>query len=137
VEASNKAVWGPNSVATVRHIHSAAPSTHPTLYKPGISYDEMFAADGEVRPHYAALHARMETLSGTELAHRQWTLEQSFLMQGITFTVYGGDTTTERIIPTDLFPRIIPGAEWAQIDTGPTAWCRANWCWARRPTAAR
>jgi uncharacterized circularly permuted ATP-grasp superfamily protein len=85
----------------------------------------MFAADGEVRPHYAALHARMETLSGTELAHRQWTLEQSFLMQGITFTVYGGDTTTERIIPTDLFPRIIPGAEWAQIDTGLTQRLRA------------
>jgi uncharacterized circularly permuted ATP-grasp superfamily protein len=85
----------------------------------------MFAADGEVRPHYAALHARMETLSGAELAHRQWTLEQSFLMQGITFTVYGGDTTTERIIPTDLFPRIIPGAEWAQIDAGLTQRLRA------------
>jgi len=78
----------------------------------------MFTADGKVRLNYAALHARMASLSGAELANRQWTLEQSFLMQGITFTVYGGETTTERIIPTDLFPRIIPGAEWATIDAG-------------------
>ena len=105
-------------MATVRHIHSADPTSEPPFYKPGLSYDEMFDANGEVRPNYAALHARMASLSGAELAHRQWTLEQSFLMQGITFTVYGGETTTERIIPTDLFPRIIPGAEWAKIDAG-------------------
>ena len=120
MEASKKAAWGPNSVATVRHIHPAEPASQPPFYKPGLSYDEMFAADGEVRAHYVALHARMASLSGAELAHRQWTLEQSFLMQGITFTVYGGDTTTERIIPTDLFPRIIPGTEWAKIADGLT-----------------
>ncbi len=80
----------------------------------------MFAADGSLRPHYAALHARMSTLSATELAERQKTLEQSFLLQGITFTVYGAAATTERIIPTDLFPRIIPAGEWAKIEAGLT-----------------
>ncbi len=115
-----KAVWGPGGVATARQTIPTAPSPLPTFYKPSRSYDEMFAADGEVRPNYAALYARMASLSAAELAHRQWTLEQSFLMQGITFTVYGGDSTTERIIPTDLFPRIIPGAEWAKIEAGLT-----------------
>ncbi|HKT53750.1 MAG TPA: circularly permuted type 2 ATP-grasp protein, partial [Caulobacteraceae bacterium] len=62
----------------------------------------------------------MSTLSPTELADRQRTLEQSFLLQGITFTVYGAETTTERIIPTDLFPRIIPASEWKQIEQGLT-----------------
>jgi uncharacterized circularly permuted ATP-grasp superfamily protein len=90
------------------------------FYSPGISYDEMFAADGAVRGHYAALQARMSTLSPAELADRQKTLEQSFLLQGITFTVYGSENTTERIIPTDLFPRIIPAAEWAKIEAGLT-----------------
>jgi uncharacterized circularly permuted ATP-grasp superfamily protein len=90
------------------------------FYSPGRSYDEMFAADGSVRAHYAALQARMSTLSATELADRQKTLEQSFLLQGITFTVYGGENTTERIIPTDLFPRIIPAAEWSKIEAGLT-----------------
>ncbi len=90
------------------------------FYRPGRSYDEMFAADGSVRPHYAALRARMETLTPTELAERQRTLEQSFLLQGITFTVYGADSATERIIPTDLFPRIIHATEWAKIEAGLT-----------------
>ena len=85
---------------------------------PGRSYDEMFAADGGVRAHYAAMHTRMTTLEPAELANRQRTLEQSFLLQGNTFTVYGREATTERIIPTDLFPRIIPASEWAQIEAG-------------------
>ena len=99
-----------------------APSvlSEPAFYQPGRSYDEMLTKDGSVRSHYAALQSRMSTLTGAELADRQRTLEQSFLLQGITFTVYGAESATERIIPTDLFPRIIPAAEWRQIEAGLT-----------------
>ncbi len=31
---------------------------------------------------------------------------------GITFNVYGEDEGTERLIPFDSVPRIIPGGEW-------------------------
>jgi uncharacterized circularly permuted ATP-grasp superfamily protein len=85
---------------------------------PGVAYDEMFAADGAVRAHYEGLNARMQALSPSELAERQRIQEQLFLLQGITFTVYGAQTATEQIIPTDLFPRIIPAAEWAKIENG-------------------
>src|ERR1700722_11838941 len=98
---------------------TAGPSS-PAFYQPGRSYDEMLTRDGGVRSHYAALQSRMATLTGAELADRQRTLEQSFLLQGITFTVYGADSATERIIPTDLFPRIIPASEWTQIESGLT-----------------
>jgi len=87
----------------------AAETAKPAFYLPTLTYDEMFAADGSVRPHYEALHTRMTTLQASEMAERQRTLEQSFLLQGITFTVYGRDGAAEQIIPTDLFPRIIPG----------------------------
>ncbi len=83
-------------------------------------YDEMRAPDGEVRAHYAALATRLETLSAQDLAERQRTLERFFLLQGITFTVYGAESTTERIIPTDLLPRIIAAQEWATIEAGLT-----------------
>jgi uncharacterized circularly permuted ATP-grasp superfamily protein len=83
-------------------------------------YNEMYAADGSVRPHYDAMHGRMTTLSPEEMEERQKTQERSFLLQGITFTVYGAASTTERIIPTDLFPRIIPADEWARIEAGLT-----------------
>ena len=83
-------------------------------------YDEMLGAEQAVRPHYAALAERLSTLTPRELADRQRTLERFFLLQGITFTVYGAESTTERIIPTDLLPRIIPADEWSKIETGLT-----------------
>ena len=81
-------------------------------------YDEMFDPQGGVREHYAALSAQLAASSPEDLAEQQKTLERSFLLQGITFTVYGADSAVERIIPTDLFPRIIDAAEWARIETG-------------------
>lgn len=81
-------------------------------------YDEMHAPDGTVRPHFAALARRLQALGPGELDERQRTLERFFLLQGITFTVYGAESSTERIIPTDLLPRIIPAHEWARIEAG-------------------
>jgi len=87
-------------------------------YIPGVAYDEMFATDGSIRGHYAALHERISELSARDLAERQRIQDQLFLLQGITFTVYGAEASTEKIIPTDLFPRIIPANEWARIEAG-------------------
>jgi uncharacterized circularly permuted ATP-grasp superfamily protein len=84
----------------------------------GSAYDEMFTAEWGVRPHYSELHRRVATLSAEELRRRQQACEQSFLHQGITFTVYGNNQSTERIIPTDLLPRIITASEWALLEAG-------------------
>ena len=83
-------------------------------------FDEMFQTGGKVRPPYALLHAHINRLSPDELADRQRTLERSFLLQGITFTVYGAERTTERIIPPDQFPRIIDAETWGRIEAGLT-----------------
>src|SRR5271155_4369607 len=87
-------------------------------YALGAAYDEMFARDGSVHPHYAALDARLRTLAPDDLTRRQQACEQSFLHQGITFTVYSDAQATERIIPTDLLPRIVTAAEWDHIERG-------------------
>jgi uncharacterized circularly permuted ATP-grasp superfamily protein len=92
----------------------------PAGYPAGRAYDEMFSRSGDTRAHYAELHDRIQRLSAMELADRQKTLERSFLLQGITFTVYGAESATERIIPTDLFPRIIPAQDWSKIEKGLT-----------------
>ena len=44
--------------------------------------------------------------------------ESTYLNQGITFTVYRGDEGTERIMPFDLVPRIIPADEWRHLERG-------------------
>ena len=85
-----------------------APYANYALGKP---YDEMFTRDGQARAPYAAIDSRVSTLPLEELNRRQQACEQSFLHQGITFTVYSDNRATERIIPTDLLPRIITHAE--------------------------
>lgn len=83
-------------------------------------YDEMFAADGEIRPQYKALLKLLTSLPPEELQRRKHYADVSFLMQGITFTVYGKEEGTERIFPYDLLPRLISAEDWDVIERGLT-----------------
>lgn len=83
-------------------------------------FDEMFDADGTVRPHYQAIFERLSTLSVDRFEQKRQEVDLSFLRQGITFTVYGDDEGTEKIFPFDLMPRIIPKTEWDFLERGLT-----------------
>ncbi|PYE53890.1 circularly permuted type 2 ATP-grasp protein [Deinococcus yavapaiensis] len=86
-------------------------------------YDEMFDAQG-VRAHYERIHAYLQGLGRAEFERRRALLDLAFRNQGITFTVYGGldvdGAGTERTIPFDPVPRVIPADEWAHIERGLT-----------------
>ena len=79
----------------------------------------MFAPDGSAAPALCGAGQPLSTLPLEELNRRQQACEQSFLHQGITFTVYNDNQATERIIPTDLLPRIVTAAEWERIEARP------------------
>ncbi|MCZ6673627.1 MAG: circularly permuted type 2 ATP-grasp protein [Verrucomicrobia bacterium] len=81
-------------------------------------FDEMFETNGQIRPHYQVLGDRIKELYLDDLVEKQQRLDQSFLEQGITFTVYNNDAGTERIFPFDLIPRIIPKDEWRLLEQG-------------------
>ncbi|MBC8003599.1 MAG: circularly permuted type 2 ATP-grasp protein, partial [Opitutaceae bacterium] len=81
-------------------------------------FDEVFAQDRSVRPHYRKLIKRFGSLSSDDLEMRRQMADVSFLNQGITFTVYSDNQGTERIFPFDLIPRIIPATEWKLIEAG-------------------
>jgi uncharacterized circularly permuted ATP-grasp superfamily protein len=83
-------------------------------------FDEMFAADHSIRPHYRKLLKSFGQLKETDLDERRQMADRSFLNQGITFTVYSDNQGTERIFPFDLVPRIVPAKEWARIEAGLT-----------------
>ena len=85
-----------------------------------VVYDEMFRATNEPRAHYEAVFASLNEMPPEQLQQRQQAADQSFLHQGITFTVYGGESGTEKIFPYDLLPRIITSAEWDVIEKGLT-----------------
>src|SRR5579862_3410038 len=84
------------------------------------AFDEMRKGGGELRQHYRALAELLARLTHDELQRRKQSADLSFLTQGITFTVYGGDEGTERIFPYDLLPRLITSAEWEKIERGLT-----------------
>ncbi len=84
----------------------------------GGAYDEMFTAEGEIRPQYRLLLDTFRSLPTEELLRRKHSADTSFFTQGVTFTVYGRKEGTERIFPYDLLPRIITGAEWRTIEKG-------------------
>ena len=89
-----------------------------TNYDSGDFCDEMFAAPGEVRPHYRALLDRFREMGDGEIDRKQLLASQTFLNQGVTFTVYSDNQGTERIFPFDLIPRIIPRDEWEYVERG-------------------
>ncbi len=87
-------------------------------YKTEGFFDEMFEADGSVRPHYQMLRDRFDAMEPGEFDRKCALAERAYLSQGITFTVYSGDEGTERIFPFDLLPRIVPAKEWDHIERG-------------------
>ncbi len=87
-------------------------------YDKGDFCDEMLADDKSVRPHYRGVIERFGSLSAAEWARRQTATDLAFMRGGVTFTVYSDSQGTERIFPFDLVPRIIPAAEWTQIERG-------------------
>ncbi len=87
-------------------------------YETGEFFDEMYASDGSVRTHYSRLAKRLGTLEEAEFNKRRAMVDLAFLNKGVTFTVYNNSEGTERIMPFDLIPRVIPAKEWAKIEAG-------------------
>ncbi|MED5621293.1 circularly permuted type 2 ATP-grasp protein [Ideonella sp. BN130291] len=86
------------------------------------SFDEMQAAPDAVREHYR-IYDRWLAGQPREVMHaRREEAEMIFRRVGITFAVYGAKDEdgagTERLIPFDLIPRVIPSAEWREMEQG-------------------
>src|SRR5476649_785217 len=81
-------------------------------------YDEMNSATGEPRPHYREYGKWLNETAAERLTRKQAEADLTFRRLGITFAVYGEEAGTERLIPFDLLPRIIPAKEWASLADG-------------------
>jgi len=74
-------------------------------------FDEMFAAPGQARPHYAKTFQELAGMAPAQFQELRQLADSSFLLQGITFTVYSDGRGTERLFPFDLAPHILPHSE--------------------------
>ena len=87
-------------------------------YDTGSFFDEMFAAPGQPRPHYVKTLQELAGMAPAQFEELRQLADFSFLLQGITFTVYSDGRGTERLFPFDLVPRILPNSEWRLIERG-------------------
>jgi uncharacterized circularly permuted ATP-grasp superfamily protein len=69
-------------------------------------------------PHYAEYQRWIQRYTPQAMALKRAQADAAFRQVGITFAVYGDDAGTERLIPFDLIPRIIPACEWTQLQKG-------------------
>jgi uncharacterized circularly permuted ATP-grasp superfamily protein len=89
-------------------------------------FDEMYAqlpfVDSAVRPHYRHYLDWLQRQDPQTMRDRREEAEMIFRRVGITFAVYGDKDEdgagTERLIPFDLIPRIIPAHEWTSMQQG-------------------
>ena len=81
-------------------------------------YNEMYDADGAVRPQYAAFADWLDNTPAEKIAQNRQAADLLFHRVGITFAVYGETSGTERLIPFDIVPHIIPGAKWDEVSRG-------------------
>ena len=78
----------------------------------------MRASDGTIRPHYRRFADWLESTPPQRIAQKREEAERLFHRVGITFAVYGEDAGTERLIPFDVVPRIVPSHEWDALEAG-------------------
>ena len=98
-------------------------------------FDEMYAQlptvpmhdgkgldEGAVRTHYKNYLSWLQQQDPNPMRGRREEAEMIFRRVGITFAVYGDKDEdgagTERLIPFDLIPRIIPAHEWRDMQSG-------------------
>jgi uncharacterized circularly permuted ATP-grasp superfamily protein len=89
-------------------------------------FDEMHLAPDAVRAHYRRYAQWLAEQPSDLMRSRREEAATIFRRVGITFAVYGakdedansGNQGTERLIPFDLIPRIIPAHEWREMALG-------------------
>ena len=79
-------------------------------------FDEMRAPNGDARPHFETLLSELDALGIEEIQRRRDACEQIIHEQGITYTVYGDASGTERPWRLDPIPLVISQTEWRGVE---------------------
>ena len=80
-------------------------------------FSEMTAGE-DVRAPYRKYQSWFTGQDVNRLSQKAQEAEVFFRRTGITFNVYGQADAEERLIPFDLVPRILSGAEWTKLSRG-------------------
>lgn len=93
------------------------------------AFDEMYDGNDRVRAHYREFERWLSEQTPDAMQFKRAEADLVFRRVGVTFAVYGdkddpdsnngeAGEATERLIPFDVVPRIIPADEWKQLEAG-------------------
>ena len=88
------------------------------------AFDEMYDGSDRVRAHYREFERWLSEQTPDAMQFKRAEADLVFRRVGVTFAVYGdkddksNGEATERLIPFDVVPRIIPAAEWKKLESG-------------------
>ena len=81
-------------------------------------YNEMYSSEGAGRSHYLRYSEWLKVQPTERLAQKRAEADALFHRVGITFAVYGQEEGSERLIPFDIVPRVLPLEEWIRLESG-------------------
>ncbi len=87
---------------------------------PAGGFDEVYTADGQIRPHWRYLARALGALGLVELERRAEEIQRLVREHGVTYHVYGDAQGTDRPWDLDPIPLLISSQEWAGIEAGLT-----------------
>lgn len=89
-------------------------------YQAGEYYCEMMGRPGHPLAHTAAIRHHLNQFTIEELQQRSQAAERELYNLGITFTLYSGTSSVDRVLPFDVIPRVLSPADWTLIEEGVT-----------------
>ncbi len=81
-------------------------------------YDEMWAADGQVHPHWTYLFESLQAMGGTELEGRRNEARQLLRENGVTYNIYDDPLGAARPWEFDPVPALFSSEEWSEVEAG-------------------
>ena len=82
------------------------------------AFDEMNGGEDGLRNAYRAYGEWLDGVPAERLSEKHQQADLIFQRLGVTFSVYGNEAGTERLIPFDVIPRILDAEEWRVVSTG-------------------
>ncbi len=84
---------------------------------PGV-YDEMFAPDGTLRPHWSEFSELIDAIGPLELGRRWEQAGRLIQENGVTYNAHGDPEGRDRRWELDALPLVIRADEWRQLSDG-------------------
>jgi uncharacterized circularly permuted ATP-grasp superfamily protein/uncharacterized alpha-E superfamily protein len=78
-------------------------------------YNELLDSNGQLRPHWQALVAQLESEAPTAMRQRQEAVQRQVRDNGVTYNVYADTHGVQRPWDLDVLPLIIAQDEWQHI----------------------